>query len=210
MKVKVLNQQGKETGREIELSDDVFGIEPNTHAMWLSVRQIQAHNRQGTHKSKERNEIARSGKKAFRQKGTGGARRGDMRSPLVKGGGRAFGPKPHPYGFKLNKKVKDLARKSALSFKAQNGNLIVVESFKFETPKTKEFISVLSNLNIAENKTLFLVGEANNNVGLSARNLPKVNFSDARLVNIFDVMHAQKLVITEDGVKALEANFSNN
>ena len=210
MEVKVVNISGKETGAKVQLPESVFGVTPSDHAIYLDVKQYLANQRQGTHKSKERNEIARSGKKAFRQKGTGGARRGDMRSPLVKGGGRAFGPQPHPYGFKLNKKVKDLARKSALSFKAQNGNLIVVESFKFETPKTKEFISVLSNLNIAENKTLFLVGEANNNVGLSARNLPKVNFLDARLVNIFDVMHAQKLVITEDGVKALEANFSNN
>lgn len=210
MKVKVLNQEGKETGREIELSDTIFGIEPNTHVMWLSVRQFQAHNRQGTHKSKERNEIARSGKKAFRQKGTGGARRGDMRSPLVKGGGRAFGPKPHAYTLKLNKKVKDLAKKSAFSYKAQSGNVVVVENFNLAAPKTKDFSAVLNNLNLAENKTLFLVGEQNKNLALSARNLPKVNFTEARLVNIFDVMNAQKVVLTEDGVKALEANFSNN
>lgn len=210
MKVKVFNQEGKETGREIELSDAIFGIEPNTHVMWLSVRQFQAHNRQGTHKSKERNEIARSGKKAFRQKGTGGARRGDMRSPLVKGGGRAFGPKPHVYTLKLNKKVKDLAKKSAFSYKAQAGNVVVVESFNLAAPKTKDFSAVLNNLNLAENKTLFLVGEPNKNLALSARNLPKVNFTEARLVNIFDVMNAQKVVLTEDGVKALEANFSNN
>src|SRR5690606_10297020 len=152
MKVKVFNQEGKETGREIELSDAIFGIEPNTHVMWLSVRQFQAHNRQGTHKSKERNEIARSGKKAFRQKGTGGARRGDMRSPLVKGGGRAFGPKPHAYTLKLNKKVKDLAKKSAFSYKAQAGNIVVVENFNLTAPKTKDFSAVISNLNLAENK----------------------------------------------------------
>lgn len=208
MKVKVLNQQGKETGREIELSDDVFGIEPNTHAMWLSVRQIQAHNRQGTHKSKERNEVVPVKRRSVKKEQVAPVEvicvLHQLKEEVV------HLAEIIPYGFKLNKKVKDLARKSALSFKAQNGNLIVVETFKFETPKTKEFISVLSNLNIAENKTLFLVGEANNNVGLSARNLPKVNFLDARLVNIFDVMHAQKLVITEDGVKALEANFSNN
>lgn len=210
MKVKVFNQQGKETGREIELSDEIFGIEPNTHVMWLSVRQFQAHNRQGTHKSKERNEIARSGKKAFRQKGTGGARRGDMRSPLVKGGGRAFGPKPHAYTLKLNKKVKDLAKKSAFAYKAQAGNVVVVENFNLTAPKTKDFSAVLNNLNLAENKTLFLLGEPNQNLALSARNLPKVNLTEARLVNIFDVMNAQKVVLTEDGVKALEANFSNN
>ncbi len=210
MKVKVFNQQGKETGREIELSDEIFGIEPNTHVMWLSVRQFQAHNRQGTHKSKERNEIARSGKKAFRQKGTGGARRGDMRSPLVKGGGRAFGPKPHAYTLKLNKKVKDLAKKSAFAYKAQNGNIVVLENFALETPKTKDFSAVLTNLNLAENKLLFLTGEPNKNLALSARNLKKVNLTEARLVNIFDVMNAQKVVLTEDGVKALEANFSNN
>ncbi len=210
MKVKVFNQEGKETGREIELSDEIFGIEPNTHVMWLSVRQFQAHNRQGTHKSKERNEIARSGKKAFRQKGTGGARRGDMRSLLVKGGGRAFGPKPHAYTLKLNKKVKDLAKKSAFAYKAQNGNIVVLENFTLATPKTKDFSAVLTNLNLLENKTLFLIGEPNKNLALSARNLPKVNCTEARLVNIFDVMNAQKIILTEDGVKALEANFSNN
>jgi large subunit ribosomal protein L4 len=154
MKLKVFNKEGKETGREIELSDDIFGIEPNTHVMWLSVRQFQAHQRQGTHKTKERNEIARSGKKAFRQKGTGGARRGDMRSPLVKGGGRAFGPKPHAYSLKLNKKVKDLAKKSALSYKAINNNIYVIESFKMEAPKTKDFSLILQNLNLASNKAL--------------------------------------------------------
>lgn len=210
MKVKVLNKEGKETGREIELSDDIFGIEPNEHVMWLSVRQIQAHNRQGTHKSKERNEIARSGKKAFRQKGTGGARRGDMRSPLLKGGGRVFGPKPHPYTLKLNKKVKDLAKKSALSFKAKQGNIIVLEPFQMAAPKTKDFISVLSNLNIADAKSLVLFGEQNNNVELSARNIPNVYLTDARLLNTYDVMNAQKLVLTEDAVSAIEETFSKN
>lgn len=210
MKVKVLSKEGKETGREIELSDEIFGIEPNTHVMWLAVRQYQAHQRQGTHKTKERNEIARSGKKAFRQKGTGGARRGDMRSPLVKGGGRAFGPKPHAYSLKLNKKVKDLAKKSAFAYKAQNGNVVVVESFNLETPKTQAFSAILKNLNVADNKSLFLIGDYSTNLTLSARNLPKVNLTDARLVSTFDVMSAQKLILTEDAVKAIEANFSNN
>ncbi len=210
MKLKVFNKEGKETGREIELSDDIFGIEPNTHVMWLSVRQFQAHQRQGTHKTKERNEIARSGKKAFRQKGTGGARRGDMRSPLVKGGGRAFGPKPHAYSLKLNKKVKDLAKKSALSYKAINNNIFVIESFQMAAPKTKDFSLILQNLNLASNKALVLIGETNKNLQLSARNLPKVSVTDARIVSTFDVMNAQKLILTEDALKVIEANFSNN
>jgi large subunit ribosomal protein L4 len=210
MKVKVFNKEGKETGREIELSDEIFGIEPNDHVMWLAVRQLQAHNRQGTHKSKERNEIARSGKKAFRQKGTGGARRGDMRSPLLKGGGRAFGPKPHAYTLKLNKKVKDLAKKSALSYKAKAGNILVLETFQLAAPKTKDFLSLLTNLNIAGNKSLVLLGEQNQNLALSARNLPYINLTDAKLLNTFDVMKAQKIVLTEDAVKVIEENFSNN
>lgn len=210
MKVKVFNKEGKETGREIELSDDIFGIEPNDHVMWLSVRQIQAHKRQGTHKSKERNEIARSGKKAFRQKGTGGARRGDMRSPLLKGGGRAFGPKPHAYTLKLNKKVKDLAKKSALSYKAKGGNILVFESFQLAAPKTKEFLTLLANLNLSNSKSLVLLGEENKNLALSARNLPKVNLSDAKLLNTFDVMNAQTLLLAEDAVKVIEENFSKN
>ena len=135
MKLKVFNQEGKETGREINLSDEIFGIEPNDHAVWLAVRQYQANNRQGTHKTKERWEIARTTKKAFRQKGTGGARRGDMKSPLVRGGGRVFGPKPHDYNFKLNKKVKDLAKKSAFAYKAKDGNIVVVDSLSFASPK---------------------------------------------------------------------------
>ncbi len=210
MKLKVFNKEGKETGREIELSDEIFGIEPNTHVMWLSVRQFQAHQRQGTHKTKERHEIARSGKKAFRQKGTGGARRGDMRSPLVKGGGRAFGPKPHAYSLKLNKKVKDLAKKSALSYKAINNNIFIIESFTMATPKTKDFSLILQNLDLAKNKALVLIGEVNQNLQLSARNLPKVSVTDARLVSTFDVMNAQKLILTEDALKVIEANFSNN
>jgi large subunit ribosomal protein L4 len=210
MKLKVFNQEGKETGREINLSDEIFGIEPNDHAVWLAVRQYQANNRQGTHKTKERWEIARTTKKAFRQKGTGGARRGDMKSPLVRGGGRVFGPKPHDYNFKLNKKVKDLAKKSAFAYKAKDGNIVVVDSLSFASPKTKDFVAVLKNLNVNDAKSLILVGASNPNTLLSSRNIPNTYLTEASLVNIFDVMQAKKIVLTEDAVKVLESNFSNN
>ena len=210
MKLKVFNQEGKETGREINLSDEIFGIEPNDHAVWLAVRQFQANNRQGTHKTKERWEISRTTKKAFRQKGTGGARRGDMKSPLVRGGGRVFGPKPHDYNFKLNKKVKDLAKKSAFAYKAKDGNLIVVESLTFASPKTKDFVALLKNLNVNDAKSLVLVGATNTNTLLSSRNIPNTYLTQASLVNIFDVMQAKKIILTEEAVQVLESNFSNN
>lgn len=210
MKVKVLTQEGKETGREINLSDVIFGIEPNDHSIWLAVRQFQAAQRQGTHKSKERWEIARTTKKAFRQKGTGGARRGDMKSPLVRGGGRVFGPKPHSYDFKLNKKVKDLARKSALSYKAKDSSIVVVDNFSLSAPKTSSFVSILKGLNVADAKALVLVSNYDKNVYLSARNIPTVNFTEVRNINTFDILNAKKLVLTEDALKAIEATFSNN
>ncbi len=210
MKVKVLTQEGKDTGREITLSDAIFGIEPNDHAVWLAVRQFQAAQRQGTHKSKERWEIARTTKKAFRQKGTGGARRGDMKSPLVRGGGRVFGPKPHSYDFKLNKKVKDLARKSAFAYKAKDNNIVVVEKLALSAPKTSAFTSILTNINVGQNKSLVLINEYDKNLYLSSRNIPTVNLSEVRNISTFDIMNAKKLVITEDAVNALEATFSNN
>ena len=210
MKIKVLTQEGKETGREIELSDSIFGIEPNDHAVWLAVRQHQAALHQGTHKSKERWEISRTTKKAFRQKGTGGARRGDMKSPLVRGGARVFGPKPHSYDFKINKKVKDLAKKSALATKAQNGNIIVVDNLSLTAPKTKDFTAILKNLNIAGAKSLVLINEENKNIFLSSRNVAKTNVIEAAQAGIFDLMDAAKVVITEGAVKELEANLSNN
>lgn len=210
MKVKVLTQEGKETGREINLSDAIFGIEPNDHSIWLAVRQFQAAQRQGTHKSKERWEIARTTKKAFRQKGTGGARRGDMKSPLVRGGGRVFGPKPHSYDFKLNKKVKDLARKSALSYKAKDSNIVIVDNFSLSAPKTSSFVNILKGLNVADAKALVLVNSYDKNVYLSARNIPTVNFTEVRNINTFDILNAKKLVLTEDALKAIEATFSNN
>jgi large subunit ribosomal protein L4 len=210
MKVKVLNQEGKETGREIELSDSIFGIEPNDHAVWLSVRQHQAALHQGTHKSKERWEIARTTKKAFRQKGTGGARRGDMKSPLVRGGARVFGPRPHSYDFKINKKVKDVAKKSAFAYKAQESNIIVVDTLNLSSPKTKDFVAILKNLNVSDVRSLVLIGEANQNVFLSSRNIPKTSVIEATQAGIFEVMNAKKIIMTEVAVKELEANLSNN
>lgn len=210
MKVKVLNQEGKETGREIELSDSIFGIEPNDHAVWLSVRQHQAALHQGTHKAKERWEIARTTKKAFRQKGTGGARRGDMKSPLVRGGARVFGPKPHSYDFKINKKVKDVAKKSAFAYKAKESNIIVVDNLTLSSPKTKDFATILKNLNVSDVRSLVLIGEANQNVFLSSRNIPKTSVIEATQAGIFEVMNAKKIIMTEVAVKELEANLSNN
>lgn len=210
MKVKVLNKEGKETGRELELAAEIFGIEPNDHVVWLAVRQFQAAQRQGTHKTKERWEIARTTKKAFRQKGTGGARRGDMKSPVVRGGGRVFGPKPHSYDFKLNKKVKELARKSALTYKAKDNNIIVVEDFNIETPKTKEFVSVLNNLNLVGVKSTIVFNEVSKGLNKSAQNIPTVNLVQAASLNIFDIMNAKKLVLSENAVKAITASLSNN
>jgi len=210
MKVKVLSKSGAETGREITLSDDIFGIEPNDHAVYLTVKAYLAAQRQGTHKSKQKWEVARTTKKAFRQKGTGGARRGSMKSPLVKGGGRAFGPKPHSYDIKINKKVKDIAKRSALTYKAKDGNLIVIEDFNIATPKTKDFAAVLKGLNLTGTKSVFVVDGAEKNTLLSARNLPAVSVTEAKNLNIYDIMNCKKLVLSETAVKSLESNFSNN
>lgn len=210
MKVKVLSKDGNETGRELNLSDDIFGIEPNDHAVYLSVKAYLAAQRQGTHKSKERWEISRTTKKAFRQKGTGGARRGDMKSPLVRGGGRVFGPKPHSYDIKINKKVKELARKSALTYKAKDGNIVIVEDFTFAAAKTKDFTKVLKGLNLTDTKSVYVVDNGDKNVVLSARNLPKVNLIEAKALNIYDIMNCKKLVLSESAVKHIEQNLSNN
>jgi large subunit ribosomal protein L4 len=210
MKVKVFSKDGKETGREVELSDEVFGIEPNDHAVYLSVKSFMAAQRQGTHKSKEKNEVARTTKKAFRQKGTGGARRGSMKSPLVKGGGRAFGPKPHSYDLKVNKKVKDLAKRSALTYKAKDGNLIIIEDFNVATSKTKEFAAVVNGLNLKATKSTFILEGADKNTQLSARNIPSVYIVQPNGLNIYDIMNCKKLVLNEGAVKAIESNFSNN
>jgi large subunit ribosomal protein L4 len=210
MKVKVLSKDGAETGREVDLSDEIFGIEPNDHAVYLAVKSYLAAQRQGTHKSKEKWEVARTTKKAFRQKGTGGARRGSMKAPGLKGGGRVFGPKPHDYDIKINKKVKEIARKSALTYKAKDGNIIVVEDFKLEGPKTKDFASVLNGLNLKGTKILFVMAETEMNTGLSARNIPTVSVIDARNLNIYDIMNCKKLVLSEGAIKLIESNFSNN
>ena len=210
MKVKVLSKDGAETGRELNLSDDIFGIEPNDHAVYLTVKSYLAAQRQGTHKTKEKWEVSRTTKKAFRQKGTGGARRGSMKSPLVKGGGRAFGPKPHSYDIKVNKKVKEVAKKSALTYKAKDGNLIVIENFNLAAPKTKDFVAVLKGLNLTGTKSVFVVDGAEKNTLLSARNLPTVAITEVSNLNIYDIMNCKKLVLSEAAVKAIESNFSNN
>ncbi|MFN8287907.1 MAG: 50S ribosomal protein L4 [Chitinophagales bacterium] len=210
MKVKVLSKDGRETGREINLNDAIFGVEPNDHAVYLTVKAYLAAQRQGTHKSKERWEIARTTKKAFRQKGTGGARRGDMKSPLVRGGGRVFGPKPHSYDLKINKKVKEVAKKSALTYKAKDGNLVIVEDFNLSEPKTKGFAAVVNALNLKGTKSVVVLSGAEQNTVLAARNLPNVQLTEARQLNIFDIMNCKKLVLSESAVKSLEENLSNN
>ena len=210
MKVKVLSKDGAETGRELNLSDDIFGIEPNDHAVYLTVKSYLAAQRQGTHKTKEKWEVSRTTKKAFRQKGTGGARRGSMKSPLVKGGGRAFGPKPHSYDIKINKKVKDIAKKSALTYKVKENNLIVVENFNLAAPKTKDFVAVLKGLNLTGTKSVFVVEGAEKNTLLSARNVPAVSITEVAHLNFFDIMNCKKLILSEAAVKAIESNFSNN
>ncbi|MBL0310435.1 MAG: 50S ribosomal protein L4 [Bacteroidetes bacterium] len=210
MKVKVLNKDGAETGREINLSDDIFGIEPNDHAVYLSVKSYMAAQRQGTHKSKEKWEVSRTTKKAFRQKGTGGARRGSMKAPGLKGGGRAFGPKPHDYVLKVNKKVKDIARKSALTYKAKDSNLIIVEDFNFSAPKTKDFAAVVKGLKLNGVKSVFVMDSADKNTILSARNIPTLKVTEATNLNIYDVMNCKKLVLSEGAVKSIETNFAKN
>ena len=210
MKVKVLSKAGAETGREIDLSDAIFGIEPNDHAIYLAVKSFLAAQRQGTHKSKEKWEVSRTTKKAFRQKGTGGARRGSMKAPGLKGGARAFGPKPHDYVVKVNKKVKDIARKSALTHKAKNGNIIIIEDFNLGAAKTKEFVDVVKGLNLKGSKSIFVFEGADKNTLLSARNIPTVTLTEARNLNIFDIMNCKKLVLSEGAIKTIEENFSTN
>ena len=207
MELSVLNIKGEDTGRKVSLNETVFGIEPNDHAIYLDVKQFMANQRQGTHKSKERSEISGSTRKLGRQKGGGGARRGDINSPVLVGGGRVFGPTPRDYSFKLNKKVKSLARKSALSYKAQNGAIVVVEDFSFEAPKTKEFIAIAKNLKVADKKLLVVLPEKNNFVYLSARNLQKANIITVNDINTYSVLDAANLVLTESAVAAIDNLF---
>ncbi len=204
MEINVLNINGQETGRKVTLNDSVFGIEPNDHVLYLDVKQYLANQRQGTHKSKERSEVSGSTRKLGRQKGGGGARRGDINSPVLVGGGRVFGPKPRDYGFKLNKKVKALARKSALSYKAQENAIVVVEDFDMEAPKTKEMINIAKNLKVDGKKTLFVLPESNKNVYLSARNLQRTNVMVASMLNTYSVLNADVLVITENSLQAID------
>ena len=204
MEINVLNIKGQETGRKVTLNEAIFGIEPNDHVIYLDVKQYMANQRQGTAKSKERSEHAGSTRKLGRQKGGGGARHGDINSPLLRGGGRVFGPTPRDYGFKLNKKVKVLARKSALSYKAQEKAIIVVEDFNFEAPKTKEFINIAKNLKVEGKKMLMVLPEANKNVYLSARNLQKSEVIIAANVNTYKVLNADVMVITENSLKAID------
>ena len=205
MEVKVLNIKGQETGKSVSLNEQVFGIEPNDHVVYLAVKQYLANQRQGTAKSKERSEISGSTKKLGRQKGGGGARHGDINSPLLRGGGRVFGPKPRDYASKLNKKVKALARKSALTYKAQENAVIVMEDFSFDAPKTKEFIELVKNLNVADKKILLVTPENDKNVYLSARNIEKANVAPANLMNTYEVMNSDVVVFTETALNTVEA-----
>lgn len=204
MDINVLDIKGQETGRKVTLSESVFGIEPNDHVIYLDVKQYMADQRQGTHKSKERSEVSGSTRKLGRQKGGGGARRGDINSPVLVGGGRVFGPKPRDYRFKLNKKVKNLARRSALSYKAQEQAILVVEDFTFEAPKTKDFVNIAKNLKVDGKKLLLLLPEANKNVFLSARNLQKAHVMVAKDVNTYKILDADVLIVTENSLKAVE------
>ena len=203
MEINVLNIKGQETGRKVTLNDAIFGIEPNDHVIYLDVKQYLANQRQGTAKAKERSEHAGSTRKLGRQKGGGGARHGDINSPLLKGGGRVFGPTPRDYGFKLNKKVKALARKSALSYKAQENAIIVVEDFQFEAPKTKEFIAMAQNLKVDGKKLLVVLPESNKNVYLSSRNLQKSECIIAANVNTYKVLNADVMVVTEKSLEVI-------
>lgn len=204
MDINVLDIKGQETGRKVTLSESIFGIEPNDHVIYLDVKQYMADQRQGTHKSKERSEVSGSTRKLGRQKGGGGARRGDINSPVLVGGGRVFGPKPRDYRFKLNKKVKNLARRSALSYKAQEQAILVVEDFNFEAPKTKDFVNIAKNLKVDGKKLLLLLPEANKNVFLSARNLLKAHVMVAKDVNTYKILDADVLIVTENSLKAVE------
>ena len=204
MELSVYNIKGQDTGKKVALNDTVFGIEPNDHAIYLDVKQFLANQRQGTHKSKERSEVSGSTRKLHKQKGTGGARIGDITSPVLVGGGRVFGPQPRDYWFKLNKKVKALARRSALSYKAQENAILVVEDFTFEAPKTKDFVTIVNNLKIADKKVLVVLPEANKNVFLSARNIERANVAIASALNTYSVLNAQTLVVTENSLKVIE------
>jgi large subunit ribosomal protein L4 len=210
MQVDVLNIKGKKTGRTVELPDDIFGVEPNDHVIYLAVKQFLAAQRQGTHKVKTRAEVKGASRKLHRQKGTGGSRKGNIRNPLYKGGGTVFGPKPHKYEIKLNQKVKGLAKVSALSHKAKDNNLFVIEDVTIDTPKTKDFMAILKGLNADDKKVLFLTPEYNNNVFLSYRNLPNVAGYQFHDMNTYDIVNSDVLVFTESAVKKIVEDVNAN
>ena len=207
MKLAVHNITGKETSKKVDLSNDVFGIEPNDHAIYLDVKQYLAAKRSGTHKAKERSDVKGSRRKLRKQKGSGAARVGDIKNPLFRGGGRVFGPRPRNYDFKVNKKVKRLARKSALSYMAKDKNIIILEDFSFETPKTKFYSDFLTNFDLLDNKTVLVLAESNKNIFLSSRNLNKARVLLASELNTYDVMNANKLMVMESSINVIEKNF---
>jgi len=210
MEVTITDKNGKATGKKIKLNDEVFAIEPNDHAIYLDVKQYLAAQRQGTHKATERADIHRTTKKLKRQKGTGGARAGSMKSPLFKGGGRVFGPRPRDYSLKLNKKLKKLARKSALTYKAKDNNIIILSDFQMETPKTKGFAEILNNLKVNDKKTLFVLAESNKNIYLSSRNLSLSKVVTVSELTTYDILNASNIVLAEGSVKAIEETLLSN
>ena len=207
MEIAVINTAGQETGRNVELNAEIYAVEPNDHAIYLDVKQYLANQRQGTHKAKDRGEIAGSTRKIKRQKGTGGARAGSRKSGTIRGGGRIFGPRPRDYSFKLNKKLKELARKSALTYKAQANGIMVLEDFSFEAPKTKEFVAIQNNLNIGDKKSLIVLPEANKNIYLSSRNLQNVEIVIASDLSTYKIMRAHKIILVESSVNKVEELF---
>ncbi|MCW5909576.1 MAG: 50S ribosomal protein L4 [Cyclobacteriaceae bacterium] len=204
MEIAVVKQSGESTGRKVSLTSEVFGIEPNDHAIWLDVKSFLANQRQGTHKSKQRNEISGSSKKLKKQKGTGGARSGNIKNPQFKGGGRIFGPTPRDYSFKLNKKVKDLARKSALTYKAKDNQIAIVEDFNFEAPKTKQYVSLLKSLAVQDKKTLVVLPEVQKNVVLSGRNIQNSKIITADQINTYDVINADQVILIESSLSKID------
>lgn len=207
MELSIYNIQGEDTGRKIALENSVFGIEPNDHAIYLTVKQYRANQRQGTHKTKERSEMSGSTRKLFRQKGTGGARRGDINSNILRGGARVFGPRPRSYSFKLNKKLRQLARRSALTYKAQDNEIMVLDQLSFEAPKTKSFVSMAKALNVDGQKTLYVVSQIEDAVALSARNIPGVSIIRAQDLNTYCVLDCRKIVFTEDALAQVNEMF---
>lgn len=208
MELAVLNTKGTETGRKVSLNGNVFSVEPNDHAIWLDVKQYLANKRQGTHKTKDKSEVSGSTKKLHRQKGTGGSRKGSIKSGTFVGGARIHGPRPRDYSFKLNKKLKEVARKSALTYKAKNNSIVVLEDFSLATPKTREYLSILENLKVNNSKTLMVVADYNTNLYLSSRNLPKARVMKASDLNTYEIMNAKNIILLENSVKAIEETLN--